>query len=90
VVTITSPANNTSVSGVVNISATATDNLGIEFVRFYAGTTVLGDDGITPYGWLWNTTGFAPGAIELRVVARDLVGNVSEAKVTVTITNGPQ
>jgi hypothetical protein len=90
VVTITSPAGNATVSGVVNVSATVTDNLGIEFVRFYAGTTVLGDDGIPPYGWLWNTAGFAPGAIELRVVAKDLVGNVSEDKVTVTINNGPQ
>lgn len=48
-VEITSPAANATVSGVVSISTRVTDNVGIEVVRFYAGTTLLGEDGIAPY-----------------------------------------
>jgi len=89
-VEITSPAANATVSGVVSISTRVTDNVGIEVVRFYAGTTLLGEDGIAPYEWLWNTTTRAPGAVQLQVVAVDLAGNTGNAQVTVTVNNGPQ
>lgn len=89
-VVITSPAPNATVSGVVSISTLVTDNLGIEVVRFYAGTTLLGEDGIAPYEWLWNTTTRPAGAVQLQVVAVDLAGNTGEALRTVTVNNGPQ
>ncbi len=89
-VEITSPAANATVSGVVSISTRISDNLGIEVVRFYAGTTLLGEDGIAPYEWLWNTTTRPAGAVQLKVLAVDLAGNTAEALRTVTVNNGPQ
>ena len=89
-VEITSPAADATVSGVVSISTRVTDNLGIEVVRFYAGTTLLGEDGIAPYEWLWNTTTRPAGAVQLQVIAVDLAGNTGEALRTVTVNNGPQ
>ena len=89
-VEITSPAANATVSGVISISARVTDDGGIEVVRFYAGTTLLGEDGIAPYEWLWNTTTRPAGVVQLKVLAVDLAGNTAEALRTVTVNNGPQ
>lgn len=89
-VEITSPATSATVAGVVTISARVTDNVGIEVVRFYAGTTLLGEDGIAPYDWLWNTTTHSAGAVQLQVVAVDLSGNTGEDRRAVTVNNGPQ
>lgn len=89
-VEITSPAANAIVAGVVTISARVTENVGVEEVRFYAGTTLLGVDGIAPYDWLWNTTTHGAGAVQLQVVAADLAGNTGEGRIAVTVTSGSQ
>jgi len=89
-VEITSPAVSATVAGVVTISARVTDNDGIEVVRFYAGTTLLGEDGIAPYDWLWNTSAQSAGAVQIQVIAVDFSGNTGEDRRAVTVNNGPQ
>ncbi len=78
-VTLLTPAAG-NVSGVVNVSATATDNLGVGFVQFFAGTTLIGTDSTLPYSVQWNTTGLT-GARALTAVAHDGAGNVTTSSV---------
>ncbi len=84
-VTLTAPAAG-NVTGVVNVSATAADNLGVGFVQFFAGTTLIGRDTTFPYSVQWNTAGLT-GARTLTAVARDGAGNsTTSAGVIVNIT----
>lgn len=87
---ITSPADGATVGGVVNFTVQATDDTGVEVVEFYVGTTKIGEDEITPYSWLWNTTNVTAGQVQLRARVLDLAGNTAEALITVTVSNLPQ
>ena len=72
------PAQNASVRGTVAVTATASDNLGVERVEFYAGGTLLGTVTTAPYGVSWDTTAVAPGSvITLTTRAYDAAGNVT-------------
>ena len=54
-VAITSPTNGASVTGQTNISASASDNVGIARVEFYADGQLLATDTSSPYSTTWNT-----------------------------------
>jgi hypothetical protein len=84
---LTAPAQNASVRGTVLVSATASDNLGVERVEFYAGGTLLGTVITEPYGVSWDTTAVATGSvITLTTRAYDAAGNVTvSAGRTVTV-----
>jgi cytochrome c5 len=74
------------VTGVVTLSATATDNSGVMQVEFFAGATSLGVDVMDPYTLTWNTSALAQGTIvTLRAVATDTANLTAESTVTVTI-----
>jgi hypothetical protein len=50
-VSISAPANNQQVSGIVNVTAAATDNVGVTGVQFYVDDTSTGaEDTTAPYG----------------------------------------
>jgi len=83
---ITSPAEGADVSGNVNITATASDESGLEKVRFWAGTTYLGFDPAAPYQVGWDTTGYADRAYVLKAEAIDHAGN--STVVTINVTKG--
>src|SRR5207249_2347140 len=56
-VTITSPANGTTVFGTVTVSAMATDNVGVAGVQFKLDGVNLGAEFTTaPYSISWDTT----------------------------------
>ena len=59
---ITSPADFSSVNGLVAISATATDSVGVERVEFYADGSLVGTDSTVPYSASWDASGFAAGS----------------------------
>ena len=88
-VSITAPANGTSVSGSVTVSADASDNVGVAGVQFQLDGTNLGaEDASAPYSISWNTTTIANGSHTLTAVARDAAGNIkTSAAVTVTVAN---
>jgi hypothetical protein len=84
VVAITAPAAG-DVSGTVTVSATATDNVGVAQVQFFAGATLIGTDASAPYSVQWNTTGIT-GAQQLTAKAFDGAGNTTtSAAVAVNV-----
>src|SRR6185295_16717019 len=90
-VSITAPANGATVSGTVNVNATASDNVGVAGVQFFVdGATLGGEDTTSPYSVSWNTTAVANGSHQLTARARDAAGNrTTSATVTVTVSNAP-
>ncbi|RJS20689.1 serine protease [Corallococcus sp. H22C18031201] len=85
---LTAPAAGAVLSGTSTVSATASDNVGVSRVEFYAGTTLLGTDSTAPYAVDWNTASVANGAYVLTAKAYDAAGNVgTSSSVSVTVDN---
>ena len=88
-VSITSPANGATVSGTVNVAASASDNVGVTKVEFLVDGAVMGEDTTAPYSYSWNTATYSNGLHSLTANAYDAASNfgVSSA-VNVTVSNG--
>jgi Concanavalin A-like lectin/glucanases superfamily/Domain of unknown function (DUF1929)/Bacterial Ig domain len=91
-VAITAPADLSTVSGTVTVTATATDNVGVSGVQFRLDGTNLGAEDVSPpYSVSWNTTTATNGTHVLTAVARDAAGNQQvSAQTTVTVSNAAQ
>ena len=85
-VAFTAPLDGAAVSGVVTLSASATDDHAVGSVAFYDGATLVATDTAPPYGATWNTGG-VPGSRTLIARAYDLAGNQSSASITVTVVD---
>jgi hypothetical protein len=87
-ITMTSPTA-TTVSGVVALEASATDNAGIAGVQFLVDGSPLGAEVTTaPYSVQWNTTLATNGAHTLTARARDVGGNTTTSTaLSVTVAN---
>jgi len=73
---ITSPADSVSVNGVVQITATASDSVGVERVEFYADGAVVGTDSFSPYSASWDASALTQGSWHsLSCIAYDLDQN---------------
>ncbi len=90
-ITITAPAAGT-VSGTLNVSANASDNVGVVGVQFLLDGASLGTEDIAaPYTVSWNTLTTANGAHTLTARARDAAGNTAiSTGVIVTVNNDTQ
>jgi phosphodiesterase/alkaline phosphatase D-like protein len=87
-VSVVSPTSNSVLSGTVNISANASDNVGVTKVDFYSGTTLIGTDQTNPYSIDWNTIGTPNSQVIIKAKAFDATGNMStSAGKTVTVLN---
>lgn len=88
-VAMTAPANNSTVSGSVPVSANASDNVAVAGVQFQLnGANLGGEDTSAPYSITWDTTSVANGSYTLDAIARDSAGNrTTSASVTVTVSN---
>ena len=88
-VSISSPADGATVSGIVNIAATASDNVGVAGVTFELnGVNAIGpEDTTAPYQTTLDTSTLMAGSsYTLTAVARDTSNNLTtSANVTVTI-----
>jgi hypothetical protein len=91
-VTLTAPADGATVSGTVQVTATASDNVGVAGVQFKQGATNIGaEDTTSPYSVSWNTSALPNGSYILTAVARDVAGNTkTSTPVTVQVTTGGQ
>jgi mono/diheme cytochrome c family protein len=70
------------------VTATASDNVGVTSVQFFAGSTSIGTATAAPFTINWDTTGTANGAVSLTAQAKDQAGNVTtSAGVSVTVNN---
>lgn len=87
-VNMTAPAAGT-VSGTVNVSANASDNVAVIGVQFLLNGVALGSEDVTaPYTISWNTSTYANGAYTLTAKARDAAGNTTTSPgVNVTVSN---
>ena len=87
---ITAPANGSTVSGTVNVTAAASDNVGVTRVELYVDAALFGTDATSPYSFAWVTTGYANGSVHTLVSkAYDAASNVgTSATVSVTVDNG--
>jgi hypothetical protein len=87
-VAITSPANKASVSGAATISASASDNVGVVKVEFYADGALLTTDVSPPYSAAWDTNTAALGSHKLTARAYDQSGNnTTSAAVSVNVVD---
>jgi hypothetical protein len=89
-VSLTAPANGTTVSGTTTLTATASDPGGIAGVQFLLDGASLGaEDTTAPYSLPWDSTAVANGSHALAARARDGSGNTATSSAaTVTVSNG--
>src|SRR5262249_8384147 len=88
-VSITAPANDASVSAIVNVTADARDNVSVAGVQFFVDGSAAGvEDTTAPYGVQWDTRTVGNGSHTLTARARDGAGNTAtSAGVTVNVSN---
>lgn len=87
-VSVVNPAEGTTVSGTVTITATASDDVGVAGVQFLVGGQPIGtEDTSAPYLVTWNTAAIANATYTVSARARDASGNSSTASVNVTVSN---
>ncbi len=87
-VSITSPADGSSVSGITNIAATASDNIGVTKVEFYVDGFLKGSDLSFPYTYAWNTRALSNGLHNVSAKAYDAAGNTGvSSTIAVTVSN---
>ena len=88
-VAIITPVNGATVSGVVGVSATAYDNVGVVGVQFRLDGANLGvEDTTAPYSASLNSALIGNGSHILTTIARDAAGNTAtSANVTITVSN---
>jgi uncharacterized protein (TIGR03118 family) len=91
-VAITAPAAASTVSGTVQVTANASDNVGVArvvfAVRVGTTTTEIATDTTAPFSASWNTGAVANGAATLTATAFDAFGNsTASAGVAVTVSN---
>ena len=87
VVALTSPANGDTVTGIVTVNATATDNKSVASVQLLVNGVVTATDNVSPYTFSWNTAGLT-GAQILAVKATDGSGN-SATTIPITVQVKP-
>src|SRR5712671_5921473 len=88
-VSITSPAAGATVSGRLNVTANASDNVGVAGVQFKLDGANLGTEvTAAPYAVSWDSATATNASHVLTAVARDAAGNLStSAAVTVSVSN---
>lgn len=85
---ITSPTHGTDASGLMTLSANASDNVGVAKVLFFVDDVRIGDDSTRPYTTSWNADEATRGAHTLRARAVDFSGNVADAEIVVNVPGG--
>jgi len=86
-VNIANPLDGATVSGLVSIEASATDDVGVAQVGFYAGATLIGTDTTSPYSVSWDSTIVADGTYTLTTTAIDTASQTASDSITVNVDN---
>jgi hypothetical protein len=85
---ITSPAKGAIVSGTINVSVQAPDNVATVSVELYLDGELFATDTATPFTFVWDTGQAQDGDHTLQAVARDAAGNSGYSdSVTVMVDN---
>lgn len=88
-VSLTTPGNGQTLQLTFPIAATASDDLDLNKVNFYADTTLIATVTSPPFALNWNSYAVHNGAHTLTAEAFDASGNTSSQSVTITINNPP-
>ena len=83
---LVSPQNGSSVSGNVNVSASATDNVRVSRMELYIAGTLSASSTSGSLTYRWNARKLAGTSQTLEVRAYDAAGNVGRATVSVNVT----
>ncbi len=87
-VSITSPINGATISGIISYNASASDNVGVIKVEFYVGSVLKSTATVSPYTFLWDTTTATNASHSLLAKAYDAAGNIGTSPtITVTVNN---
>jgi hypothetical protein len=87
-VNVTAPANAATVSGTVDVTASASDSVGVRKVEFYVDGALAYTDTAAPFVFTWNTAGVANGGHSLMAKAYDAANNIgTDNDTTVTVSN---
>ncbi len=87
-VTLTAPMEGAAISGDVEISAEATDNVDVDRVEFLVNGKVIGTDDSAPYSRIWHSASAADGTATVSARAFDTAGSSStSAAHTVMVSN---
>jgi hypothetical protein len=90
-VNLTAPANWANVGGTLDVTATASDNVGVARVELYLDGSVYATDTAAPYVFPWDTTPFPNGPHALMAKAYDAANNIgvdNDTQVTVSNAGG--
>jgi regulation of enolase protein 1 (concanavalin A-like superfamily) len=84
------PAEGAQVSGTVQVSVNAQDNVGVTRVDFWLNGTLVATRATAPYAFSWDTTTAGDGEQLIEVRASDAAGNTgSSGPRAVTVSNTP-
>lgn len=87
-VAITSPANDSTLSGSTTVTAMAADNLGVANVAFFVDGTAIGTTSAAPYTATVNAATLSAGPHSLTALATDTTGNQTmSSAVQVTVSS---
>ncbi len=89
-VSLEQPADGATVSGSVQVSAVASDDVGVAHVEFFLDeSTSIGFDSDGSDGWstTWDTTAVADGSHTLTARATDTIGQTASDTISVTVDN---
>lgn len=85
---ILNPLANASVSGLVNVDVSATDNVGVTKVELRVNGALVASDTAAPFVFTWNSSNVANGMAALTAVAYDAAGNSTvSAPVSINVAN---
>ncbi len=86
---IVSPPDLSTVSGVVTIVGSASDNIGVTKVEWYIDDVLVAIDPVAPYEFVWNTLAFTEGTHIVKIKAYDGCNNSAEATAAYLVDNIP-
>jgi len=87
-VQILSPANNSTISGTIDINISVSDNKGVAKVEIYIDGDWAGETFSAPWGFTWDTELWDDGDYTLQAIAYDTSNNVGTSNlVNVTVEN---
>ena len=83
-VAITAPAASGTVSGLVSVDTSSSDNVGVVRAELRVNGNIVATDTSAPFAFSWDSTTVANGMASLSVVAYDAAGN-SKASTAVAV-----
>jgi len=80
-VTLTEPAGDARVRGIVTLAADAFDNVAVDRVEFLVNGVVIGTDYFAPYNASWNSIASVDGPATITARAVDTSANITSASI---------